>query len=84
MKGEDLTGAAPDAQPEQAYQPLASIWEGTDAELLEEMPDFYPKKPPQLIPDATVNVGRFWRGSTGLLSGLILIRPTALTLSEII
>ena len=25
------------------YQPLPSVWEGTDAELLERMLDFYPK-----------------------------------------
>ena len=31
------------------YDPLPSIWEGTDAELLERMLDFYPQKKPQRI-----------------------------------
>ena len=45
-----------------AYDPLPSTWEGTDAELLERMLDFYPKKPPKKILDATINAGRFWTG----------------------
>lgn len=52
------------------YQPLASVWEGTDAELLEKMLDFYPRTRPQRILDATVNVGRFWKGSQRLVIGL--------------
>jgi SAM-dependent methyltransferase len=52
------------------YQPLASIWEGTDAELLERMFAFYPKKRPKLILDATVNVGRFWQGSKRKVIGI--------------
>jgi SAM-dependent methyltransferase len=44
------------------YQPLPSVWEGTDADLLERMLGFYPKKPARLILDATVNAGRFWEG----------------------
>ena len=45
------------------YKPLASVWEGEDAELLEQMLAFYPRKRPRRILDATVNCGRFWRGS---------------------
>jgi hypothetical protein len=52
------------------YQPLPSVWDGTDAELLEKMLDFYPKKRPHLILDATVNAGRFWEGSKRKIIGL--------------
>ncbi len=52
------------------YQPLPSVWEGTDAELLERMLDFYPKKRPKAILDATVNAGRFWAGSRRKVIGL--------------
>ena len=45
------------------YKPLGSVWEGEDAELLEQMLAFYPRKRPKRILDATVNGGRFWRGS---------------------
>lgn len=46
------------------YDPLPSIWLGDDAELLERMLSFYPKKRPKNILDATANEGRFWRGSS--------------------
>ena len=52
------------------YQPLPSVWEGTDAELLERMLDFYPNRTPKKILDATVNKGRFWEGSTRPVTGL--------------
>ena len=52
------------------YQPLPSVWEGTDAELLEQMLRFYPKKTPRRILDATVNAGRFWAGSKWPVIGL--------------
>jgi SAM-dependent methyltransferase len=52
------------------YQPLPSIWEGSDAELLERMLDFYPRKQPKLILDATVNNGRFWEKSERNVIGL--------------
>lgn len=52
------------------YQPLASVWYGSDAELLEKMLDFYPRKPSKRILDATVNSGRFWEGSTRPIVGL--------------
>lgn len=52
------------------YSPLASIWVGDDAELIEKMLGFYPRKPPKRILDATVNGGRFWRGSKRHVIGL--------------
>ena len=52
------------------YKPLGSIWEGEDAELLERMLDFYPRQTPERILDATVNGGRFWRGSKRPVLGL--------------
>ena len=52
------------------YQPLASVWDGTDAELLKKMLDFYPKRTPQLILDTTVNAGRFWEGNRRLIVGM--------------
>ncbi len=55
---------------ESEYRPLASVWEGTDADLLEKMLSFYPHNEPILILDATVNAGRFWEGSTRPVVGL--------------
>jgi len=52
------------------YEPLLSVWEGTDADLLEKMLDFYPRKRPKLILDATVNAGRFWSGTGRKVIGL--------------
>jgi SAM-dependent methyltransferase len=52
------------------YQALPSVWEGTDAELLERMLDFYPRRTPKSILDATVNKGRFWQGSSRPVTGL--------------
>ncbi len=52
------------------YEPLPSVWEGTDAALLERMLDFYPHRTPKKILDATVNKGRFWVGSTRPVTGL--------------
>jgi hypothetical protein len=53
-----------------AYRPLPSVWLGDDAKLLELMLDFYPRTSPQRILDATVNRGRFWRGSQRPVIGL--------------
>jgi hypothetical protein len=53
-----------------SYQPLPSVWYGTDAELLEMMLDFYPRQCPSVILDATVNAGRFWQGSSRKVIGL--------------
>ena len=52
------------------YSPLGSVWDGDDSELLENMLEFYPRKRPKLILDATVNGGRFWRGSKRPVLGL--------------
>jgi SAM-dependent methyltransferase len=53
-----------------AYEPLPSIWEKSDAELIERMLDFYPRSTPKRILDATVNGGRFWRGSRRPVIGI--------------
>jgi hypothetical protein len=58
---------APSGSP---YRLLPSVWEGEDCDLLELMLDFYPHQPPQRILDATVNGGRFWRGSRRPVIGL--------------
>lgn len=50
--------------------PLASVWEGDDAELLEKLLGFYPRRKPKRILDATVNGGRFWRDSKRPVIGL--------------
>jgi SAM-dependent methyltransferase len=52
------------------YQPIASVWHGSDSELLEAMLDFYPARRPKRILDATVNAGRFWKGSKRPVTGL--------------
>ncbi len=52
------------------YQTLPSVWDGTDAALLERMLDFYPRSQPRRILDATVNKGRFWEGSQRPVVGL--------------
>jgi len=46
------------------YEPLSSVWEGSDGELLERMLTFYPSIDPEPILDATYNTGRFWTQST--------------------
>lgn len=52
------------------YAPLPSVWFGDDSELLERMLTFYPRKNPRKILDATVNGGRFWRGSKRKVTGM--------------
>lgn len=52
------------------YEPLASVWYGDDAGLLERMLSFYPRREPRKILDATVNRGRFWRGSKRPVTGM--------------
>jgi hypothetical protein len=42
------------------YEPLSSIWEGSDGDLLEEIFRFYATIKPEPILDATYNAGRFW------------------------
>jgi hypothetical protein len=46
------------------YQPISSVWERSDAELIELMLSFYPTIDPEPILDSTYNAGRFWTGST--------------------
>lgn len=45
------------------YKPISSVWEGSDADLLEVMFAFYATIDPEPILDATHNAGRFWIGS---------------------
>lgn len=56
--------------PGDSYEPLPSVWFAEDAELIERMLLFYPRTPPRLILDATVNAGRFWRGTGREVIGL--------------
>lgn len=57
------------------YRPLNSVWYGEeDAELIEQLLRFYPRREPQLILDATVNGRRFWRNSTRPIIGLDIDR----------
>jgi SAM-dependent methyltransferase len=58
------------APKEAAYQPLPSVWYGTDAELLDKMLTFYPRKRPKCILDATVNAARFWEGLSWNVVGM--------------
>jgi hypothetical protein len=57
-------------KPKESYQPLPSVWDGDDSELLEQMLNFYPRTEPKLILDATINWGRFWLGSKRPIIGL--------------
>src|SRR5574341_1112111 len=52
------------------YRPLPSVWDGDDSELLERLLAFYPRREPKRILDATVNGGRFWKGSTRQVVGM--------------
>lgn len=49
--------------PTPSYDPLSSVWEGNDGELIEAMLEFYPTIPPEPILDSTYNAGRFWKDS---------------------
>jgi hypothetical protein len=57
-------------KPKESYQPLPSVWEGDDSDLLELMLNFYPRTEPKMILDATINRGRFWLGSQRPVIGL--------------
>jgi len=46
------------------YEPISSVWESGDSDLLESMFNFYATIPVEPILDATYNAGRFWKGST--------------------
>ncbi len=54
------------------YKPIASIWDGEDADLIDRMLRFYPRRRPRRVLDATINLGRFWRGSKRRPIGLDL------------
>lgn len=58
------------AKTDRGYIPLGSVWEGEDSDLLERLLSFYPRKRPERILDATMNGGRFWRGSDRPVIGL--------------
>jgi SAM-dependent methyltransferase len=66
----NLKHSKADSQKAEKYEPLASVWFGDDAELLERMLSFYPRSEPRKILDATVNRGRFWRGSSRPVTGM--------------
>jgi SAM-dependent methyltransferase len=61
--------SAKDAIPK-GYEPLPSVWEGSDADLLEKMLDFYPHRRPRKILDATVNRRRFWIETSRPVTGM--------------
>ncbi len=46
------------------YEPISSVWERSDSELLESMLVFYENIAVEPILDATYNAGRFWKGSS--------------------
>lgn len=50
-------------KPARTYEPLSSVWSGTDGELIEAMLNFYPSIDPEPILDSTHNAGRFWKDS---------------------
>ena len=66
-KGSKNSAGSPQSS---SYEPLASTWEREDAELLERMLDFYPREKPGRILDATINGGRFRRGSNRPIIGM--------------
>ena len=71
-----LRAPKPKAEQEEIseYAPLASVWYGEDGELLERLLQFYPRKKPRKILDATVNGGRFWRNSKRRVIGMDIDR----------
>jgi hypothetical protein len=67
----DFALEAPDRKSRSTkYEPLSSIWDGDDATLLERLLTLYPRKTPRRILDATVNGGRFWKGSSRPVTGM--------------
>ncbi len=80
MRRKTMTGtqralpiAIPEAENGEAtctYDPLPSVWFGEDSELIDKMLNFYPRKKPVDILDATVNGGRFWRGLNWKIVGM--------------
>src|SRR5207247_2136415 len=71
----------PESSHSPAYKPLPSVWHGEDCELVEQLLLFYPRSTPKRILDATVNGGRFWKGSSREIVGMDLAashRPSIL------
>jgi SAM-dependent methyltransferase len=62
------------SQSKKKYEPFPSVWEGDDSDLVERMLEFYPRSNPERILDATVNGGRFWRGSKRSVVGIDIER----------
>ncbi len=60
----------PKGKKDAGYNPLPSVWLGEDSELIDKMLNFYPRKKPKDILDATVNGGRFWRGLPWKIVGM--------------
>ena len=58
------------AEVEHLYSPLSSVWDGEDSVLIEHMLSFYPRRHPEIILDATVNCGRFWKNSARDVVGI--------------
>ena len=56
----DLRGGVEGAM---TYEPLTSVWTGSDSDLLDMMLDFYSAIEPDPILDATYNTGRIWGNS---------------------
>jgi hypothetical protein len=67
---EQIARAAEPEPTPSVYKPLPSVWHGEDSELLERLLLFYPRKPPKRILDATLNGGRFWKGSEREIIGM--------------
>ena len=68
---DEQVSVAEQFEPLSQYEPLGSVWYGEeDAELLERLLSFYPRRPPRRILDATINGGRFWRDSSRTVIGL--------------
>jgi hypothetical protein len=59
-----MSATHPNGNGHSTYQPLSSVWEGSDGDLLEAMSGFYATVPPEPVLDATHNAGRFWKAST--------------------
>ena len=56
----DLRGGVDGAM---TYEPITSVWTGSDSDLLDMMLDFYSAIEPDPILDATYNTGRIWGDS---------------------
>ncbi len=64
MPFDGLSETATETKRPKIYQPISSVWEGSDGDLLEAILEFYPSVDPEPILDSTHNQGRFWKGST--------------------